>query len=1017
MLTITNYTENEIKNFNLLIAGYTKKYKELLAEFNALYNLTYENNTPENLDKIAECFTKTDMLYKLIGTSGIKFQANKIFCNDYILLCLKVEVLIAKTSSLIANGFEDQRKTYERYRDIILKFMTYQERLEYYADENFHHSMHECFNYMFNNEKLLHKFGAVNVDIYINALRCLIHIFASKLPDCLLKLHYSYPYEMGQINYNDSIRQHKKNGVIIGNFKNIFMNIKNHYEQLPVKDPISSVNYLSALHCMFMFASKSNYQLRSMDIKNTLSSKNVVEAEKYFSMHSQLIDEYLSPLVELLPSFNLENFNIDYILSIRLIGFQLLQFIKEYIAHLRTWETQLQSNQLSNKNCNKYLLQIYELTLEVASFYITFFKRYPERNHGYISPSVKIIDEKYDFKRSMKSEEMLNNIISRLRDTEAVRVAEYAKIMQSLLNISEKTCEFLTDLETMKRAASQKRREAREEARRKSIIPKKNNNNKKTNNNHAIVKFNSPDVATIPDISSPLLDEASDLMESHKNEAAATLYQLAYAKAMSGNDIPLALSALDGLTTIHSRLLAKHIAKIDVILHARLKIDNPLPREMRISLNASMQFVEYTLDLLHILSDNLFKLSATKNLKVNAATEYGINFSKELLIHAINHFVQITKENNVLYLKVKTKTIQDREAFILQLGRQVAGDTHSLLTHEQLMDLGKKQFEQIGKDKSDQGIPDSDHTHERTLLQKLDMKFNHAAKVSEHIQRNLTAKKPSPLPKIKEQAQVTNLFAKSSIIVDMPAELKASLQRFSQPCCLHGDIVHDLVLMQGINPGSLARYVMQGTQKQCPRDINAAAIDLINPDSGQDIFSYMLNQPFTIMTLFCVPYNDTQVIIHDLTGRALHDLDQMNLAMTHGTPENAFAINPELILIALYFISHGFMPELKIIKAMQQLPPLTESQQQTLDTAAYYQLLNMNHGERIKHVKLLLQYGLLEKLFSIEHEGNTTNTLQKLEKYLGLTSLALMNNPALTFAPSARKIENNNSLTTIGLSM
>ena len=267
-----------------------------------------------------------------------------------------------------------------------------------------------------------------------------------------------------------------------------------------------------------------------------------------------------------------------------------------------------------------------------------------------------------------------------------------------------------------------------------------------------------------------------------------------------------------------------------------------------------------------------------------------------------------------------------------------------------------------------------------------------------------------------------------SIAIVLPHAIQnvfSHLNTVSKEHYLHGSAVFDLIFQmknqdsivpacfQFITNSNNQKLFTSAGFKQCKgnndlyfKDMPCGRIELLSVQGN--LLQFMSNNVFTINTLFC-KYKEDKALIYDLTGKGLHDLDQMRLVM-NVDPNEHFMKDPASILFCMISCFKGFHLELNIMHALDNLKHLGKFDRQDFDAIAKTHLSAMDYAGRVKYTRLFIQYNLLGKLFNIKYEGKLEKCIAELEKFLNVNSISLNKNNNRLFVGNKLQTISSNSL-------
>ncbi len=1004
--------DNKIDRLKKHIETYTSQYNTCLSVYDKYSTAFFNDSSPDNKKRIEELNNYSITLHEQIVSieKGTNLEANDHF-NDYLLLKIKACAMRIRCMTLTASAPEDILVKFKFHKENIIDFINkYLPRLQFSHDIVCTNELCYLASDLFTTHRKITTKWPEYLSVNNSYFTELFWMIGSRLPDSFLKLFSITPIAIDRISQPDEQMCKVKKGAAYQQILSVYKTITQNYQNQINHNEYDNTNIIEHISCswlMFYFTTQTHPRLRAMDIAKLLATKNKAELQSYFKIHQDSITSYLEKIIQLLSLINLDKKNISVrnIGMLRSIGHECIDLINTHFCNLTAWHQLLQVNDNFWQSCKRFIIEFTDCSMQITSFYENFFDLYPESNHGTLSEYSHLIHPDDDFQNQMFSIKTLHGIRQAFQENEIFRENEFKKEMQERLRISSEAADFLITLEG-KQKTWHKRWNKNPESKAIVIVPKKVN---KRGKQPKPVQTDNNDISA--NIFAPYFDQAWKYISTHKYRDAAIIYKLAYDKAIAMQADFQALRALDGLIMTDAHLLLKQLSILSSILNTRLQTDKSISRENRIQLEVLIKDILLKLNSLSQFHDDLNHIAA-KPMKLAPEISAGIRFSRELIKDVITYINTEFKQIKNDYQAVKRKSHADKCAFKLKLAKEHANKQRWQLSQKELIELGDELYEHIGEKNHEKLVADSQYTNERAILHELTNSINYAASACENICGLFKGNKKVFTPRNPEHIVAKSHMKKSVIQVSLPANIIDDLNRFKQPACLIGEAVQDLIILHQVLPHTHLAYIAHVSEEHNLPILNAE----IKPIQ-ETIPEHMAKQPFTIMTLFCSHTG----LLHDTTGRGLRDLDQMRIAMTDQTAvDTQFHQHPELIWSVLILESKGFHADLNILDAINHLPPLDKLQQNNFKILSQTHFVSLNQGERIKVARLLLQYGLLQKLFALDHSGSLSELVQTLEKQLNITSLSIANNinskfsakdiPILTEEIREDKHVNNNKL-------
>jgi tRNA nucleotidyltransferase/poly(A) polymerase len=223
-----------------------------------------------------------------------------------------------------------------------------------------------------------------------------------------------------------------------------------------------------------------------------------------------------------------------------------------------------------------------------------------------------------------------------------------------------------------------------------------------------------------------------------------------------------------------------------------------------------------------------------------------------------------------------------------------------------------------------------------------------------------------------------------------------------QPLNANQDI--DLVIFMDVDQFNVNQFLSHGfvrcpynpklfTAKTAQNTIDCYAIDcyveLISNQSFID--SNALSRDFTIGCLYC----DKEGDIADPSGQGLSDL-RNKVLRTVISPMASFQNDPVRLLRAIKWMVRGYQPTPDLQEAAKNWVP-DKMDMPHLYAVTRKHLASLNHDLQHHYVRLLQEYGLMQKLFKLAGSDDPDLALRQLKIVTGTNNFYKETNSAFTF--------------------
>lgn len=988
------FNHPDLDNIKNEIGELTKEHGNLLKKFNERYDVIFVNQqTEQTYTTRMELFNTIHDFHNRVKAYHDKYQFGDFFLNEFALLQLKADVLITRAMGLFPCKFNDDT-TLQSYLQLMGHLKKYLDLLEYREDLVFQEEIY------FSSMQLLEMAQRTGEGFKNHPGQGQVfYLFSLKCSENFIKLNLQYYFVKSRL-LNKSIPQIEKTK-LSKEFIGLYEAVEGRFnKENKIEASFESrLQYINSTFIIFKFHEETHPSLTGYNHDRDFNSKNKDNLKKIFKVHDNLKHTYIGRIVELVSRIDLEPLNkhMPEISEVRTVIKTTFVLLKEDVETRFKWIKMLNcvDDKVDLDKSREMIVTHYKYVETLYVFGSRFLKKYQQINC--------LFSPQDNFEGLMQNLDEINEVITKFKENEIIRDAASEAEKEQKLQIAAEFAKFLVAYENRQKAFAQEKRKNRL-AKQEPAIQKEPAENKTPKQNRKQRKADK--VQPVPEKTSIYLDYAYQKVLKNEYVEAATSYEHARAHGVSILDMDIQLMALDGLSSSYANLLLQDLNKLAVIFKNRTKDSPPLTRDKRISLEVSIKNIVDKLDYVANLYWSLITLS-------QSSTNIDGDYIK---------FIQHQLDDLLQYVELQIKTIQQkytdilksseagRKAFLQELGKAEAAKLHIYAEYSQLMDLGYNKFISIGTDKIEKGQRYSDHTNERILLEELTPLFKYLSSKKLSLLPTELKKNGSP-DAYKSVSSSRSQMVMGTVNLLLPKAIQDTFQQLntvSKTQYLRGSSVLDLLLkkynLQSVEPENID-FLTTCNDKQsllstgftpCVQHNNSYTC--ITADKHVDLVSiedeplhFMLQQIFTISTLYCTWQGGDKATCHDLTGRGLRDLEQMRLVMIEN-PDSVLDKDPASILFVQKYCLKGFHPELNIMHALRNWTRSESFDQEHFNALVSKKLASLKeYTSRKRYVQWFIQYGLLNKLFNI-HECRLCQALEQLELQLGISSVSTAKN-------------------------
>lgn len=450
---------------------------------------------------------------------------------------------------------------------------------------------------------------------------------------------------------------------------------------------------------------------------------------------------------------------------------------------------------------------------------------------------------------------------------------------------------------------------------------------------------------------------------------AITAYEVAKHMASKAGDTYKKLCAIDGLIYASGAEQLQHLDYMNAMFAYRLDSQKVMkPDEQKSLLTLLIRAVDKFKKIKLVYEEYEVIVNSAEiatNTDIQAGVDHGKSLIEELLSFTESKVVQAQSA----YARLQSEALQENADFLFRRGLAAwrkAGNKGPY-TVDQIKRLGKKILrqewlakkaaycEQYGDKAFSPEEITSNYTKERELFNEM-----------EPLMADLHAVPASIRPSV-ERIVTTGRYIEFLPNVWWAFERQADLGMTQ--------------LLVGESVAKLLRGLLTGNVL-LPND----AIWVGSDTEGNCAKFYAAKQFYTKTTVCC---NRTQRLIVTYQT-AVDDILNYRLRMVAANPDEQINRTPECLIEAIKHMREGDNPEERLEKAMREwLPDENYSKQcKRVLTVIKEQFLSLPLAERINQVKILIEYGLMKKLFNIDHKESQRALWSLEDKWLPSVSIS-----------------------------
>ena len=454
-----------------------------------------------------------------------------------------------------------------------------------------------------------------------------------------------------------------------------------------------------------------------------------------------------------------------------------------------------------------------------------------------------------------------------------------------------------------------------------------------------------------PAISASQIDafmvKAVTYIQAYQYEHACKAYEVAKKMAMKAGDTYRLLCALDGLIYASGAKLLRHLDYVNAIISLRLERGKVWTSDERQSLFDLLESSVNAFKKIKIIYEEYGEVVNCDAINNDLDIKDGVDFGKQL----IQELLELT-ENKVLqaqdgYAKLNRSSKQSYEYYKLKKGLEIWYQMGNKGTYDE------KEVKQLAENKFKEAF------RNRVAI----FKQTHGNKpyVPEDVYSQMTIERKM----LKQMAPLmcdlsaipANMLPLDACIVDARDMIPFASNFLS--VFVESGMATDKVLLAGETVVNLLRKSFVADVK-----LPQAAVLQIKDTTINSAKAHAKQQFFTKTSVCC--NNKSQLI--DVCRTGVDDILHFHLRMIAPDPLKQINETPECLIEAIKHMREGDIPVANLETAMREWQPGKdyESQYPRVLAAIRQQFVGLTADERVAQIKLLIDYGLLKKLFNID---------------------------------------------------
>lgn len=776
--------------------------------------------------------------------------------------------------------------------------------------------------------------------------------FSKKCGPSFILLKASYEGLTHEVLSN--YKNNKKSKQIVDLYKECYQEIKTAFERSATLQTL--FDFLNANLLTFEFEVKTNVHMRKSTVHKAVETNNLDYLNHYVSLFSQLKQDYLIPTIELL---------------------------QKYCKYKKMQEKSLFLDQYA-----KIYAKIYELLASTFYLFLIINDSYGEAfGNSYKNSLLKEIDFLYETICSFNfiNNEPIDTLLRLPLDFENnsfVHVQGYDSLAFLTIQrvyalfaqeMSEGRERYESELESKALIAAkyqeylllEEAQKASQKSKPKAMVLKDAKINlrapQESSKEQSVVGESPMQFSRFDEY----MNHGFALLRHKKYYEALNQYSKAKNEALSQQDNYLHLSAIDALTVVYASLFEQKMDLISVLLTSRLASPKPLSNDKLDQLDFALDEVralDETLDELSqefmLLRDRVLVDEQDQLVRENIANGQRMMFSQRKNIKLKIHNLEQKKN------ELNVKKLQEREQFIMQLGRQELepGQSHSL---QEIKQQGQKKFAELGNNKKEKGESLSNFTREFEMVSKVESVLGELTKAYPN-QGTLLSASVTLDSLVCEGFCLLNQVSQAHFLVGSQV-INLLLSNWNQPLIPTNDL--DFV-SANVAVNDLEFFGFVPTQRN---DLFACfqlskKIELVRLTHRPNwLMDSLLSRHFTVAALCC----DSEGLVIDPTGMGFSDLKNRCLRMI-GDPLKRLQQDPIIALLVIKYEMLGFTPNPELVEALFEFKP-----SQSLPRAHLNAVLTklLRQFDEKQCVQKLIHYQLVGLLFGIDYQGDLEQTL------------------------------------------
>lgn len=1034
--------------FKGIMENIDQDYLNIRKEYNCYKQLYSRGNI-----NIIELRDKTNVLMQIILDTEKTYELLNIYT------VMNFSLLKMKTCMLLGFIYLDcnmREYAFQVFSPVLMTLTNKLDFIEFKHDYMFQSEVNYLLDILWlthgeNIELQPYKNINININLHVHS-----RVLSEKCGPNFYKLKWSYLNFKSRILANE--KHGKTNSSLYNEYIETFNIIDKKFKDCHSKKTLTLqtfFDYFNAHIITFQFRLKTQPALRYTSVYTAINNNDKDYINKYIKLHQELMDTHLLPALTLFQTNykKLKN-NAIFINHFTWTYSEFFQILTSQFYVLIVLNDILEND---FKNPNKSLLEkqitdLYENTINLLNCCN---EPTPNTPGIIIQLNSNIFHHEQEPFHLGHNTDLLKTVYSRFMIVEKENKKIYESELALQEQIAKKNSELLIRQEEKERIEKYKKR-----PKKKPIlnipIPKIQVDESQSDDE----PVDEPAVNPVQEH----MDNGLHMLKRKDYPHAINYFLLAKNEAQWQKNDYLQLSAIDALTVAYSYTLQKELDTITTTLNRRLRTTQPLSDNMQNDLECLLNSVNNGYVELGILYQNY--LHAMGQYTANKPPEIiqDLSQGQETICSLINSIKRkidiINKKNDELnekksaeriqfYTKLGTKIIRSCErpgeytlkelkaigkikfiqllrkkdeksaqliknhSFMVQLGLEFiqSQNTTEDYSQNEILELGKIKFHQLGRIKNNNQSGQSIYTRETNLLNQLQSVFkdmsHHASSrlindsnISAVSIININITHPvNTLFQYLNDVSLEHYLVGSSVINILLAHWNLPLIKTHDFDFITATPDHKALLRSGFVQSQKMKNLYFGT-------VSKQKVELfcLNQETNW-LAKSLSSRHFTIAAL-ALYYDDSthRAFVIDPIGTGCDDLKNKCIRMI-GDPLSRLQDDPTIAIAVIKYELLGFTADTPLIEALCQLT-INEAFPRERVNAVLTKLLKQ--ADQYEVLKRLEHYGLLGTLFDLNPEGDANQTLFELKKKISLTAPGLFLSPYGLFSPSANITVNKN---------